>query len=149
MYNYSTTTKARINSYTVHNYYFFRFQKFVTITIKFGNTYQYQLQQVFETLFKVNIGQKLIFFGAFSIILIKQCLVEPLDPLYGGGIIVNPEFNHNTEGWKAFGEGRIEVRRTSKHGNKFIVAHNRTHPLDSFSQMVQVEEGKIYSFSGN
>ncbi|XP_068323154.1 endo-1,4-beta-xylanase 5-like [Pyrus communis] len=78
-----------------------------------------------------------------------KCLVEPLGPLHGGGIMVNPEFNHNTEGWKAFGEGRIEVRRTSKHGNRFIVAHNRTHPLDSFSQMVQVEEGKIYSFSAS
>ncbi|XP_050366881.1 endo-1,4-beta-xylanase 5-like [Argentina anserina] len=75
-----------------------------------------------------------------------QCLVEPLESLYGGGIIVNPEFNNNTEGWEVFGQGKIE-RRLSKKGNRFLVAHSRRNPLDSFAQKVQVEEGKIYSFS--
>ena len=77
----------------------------------------------------------------------KQCLRKPQGALYGGGIIVNPEFNHNIQGWMVFGKGKIE-ERLSKEGNKFIVAHSRTHPLDSFSQQVQVEQGKIYSFSG-
>lgn len=92
-------------------------------------------------------SQKLISTVPFSLILIKQCLGNPFEALYGGGIVVNPEFNYNIEGWKAFGEGEIE-ERLSKEGNRFIVAHSRKHPSDSFSQKVQVEEGKIYSFSG-
>ncbi|EXC41981.1 putative endo-1,4-beta-xylanase C [Morus notabilis] len=79
-------------------------------------------------------------------ILTKQCLREPQAAFYGGGIIVNPEFDHGIEGWKVFGQGKIEGR-LAKEGNRFIVAHNRTHPLDSFSQKVQVDQGKIYSFS--
>ena len=79
----------------------------------------------------------------------KQCLVKPgVGALYGGGIIVNPEFNDNIEGWSVFGNGKLEAR-VSKDGNRFIVAHNRTQPFDSFSQKVQVEQGNIYSFSGN
>ncbi|KAB2636042.1 hypothetical protein D8674_026576 [Pyrus ussuriensis x Pyrus communis] len=77
-----------------------------------------------------------------------KCLVEPLDALYGGGIIVNPEFNYNIERWEAFGQGKIE-ERISKKGNRFMVAHSRKHPLDSFSQKVCVEKGKIYSFSAS
>lgn len=60
---------------------------------------------------------------------------------------MNPEFDHNIEGWKVFGHGKVD-ERISKEGNKFIVAHSRTHPLDSFSQKVQVQEGTVYSFSG-
>ncbi|KAF4382329.1 hypothetical protein G4B88_011281 [Cannabis sativa] len=76
-----------------------------------------------------------------------KCLKEPQKALYGGGVIVNPEFNHNnSQGWVMFGKGKIE-QRLSKEGNKFIVAHNPTHPLHSFSHQVQVENGKIYSFS--
>ena len=81
------------------------------------------------------------------IILVQQCLKEPLEALYGGGIIVNPKLNHNIKGWKAFGQGHIE-ERISKDGNRFIVAHSRKYASDSFSQKVQVEQGKIYSFSG-
>jgi hypothetical protein len=80
--------------------------------------------------------------------LIKQCLAEPQRAQYGGGIIVNPEFNQSAEGWKAYGQGEIE-ERISKAGNSFIVVHSRTHPLDSLSQKVQLEKGKLYSFSGN
>jgi len=81
-------------------------------------------------------------------ILIKQCLVEPQRAQYGGGMIVNPEFNHSLEGWTVFGQGEIE-ERISKAGNSFIVVHSRTHPLDSLSQKVLLEKGKLYSFSGN
>ena len=84
----------------------------------------------------------------FAKILIKQCLVEAQRAQYGGGIIVNPEFNHSLEGWTMFGQGEIE-ERISKAGNCFIVVHSRTHPLDSLSQKVQLEKGKLYSFSGN
>ncbi|BFG42073.1 hypothetical protein CerSpe_283470 [Prunus speciosa] len=78
----------------------------------------------------------------------RQCLGVPLEALYGGGIVVNPEFNYNIEGWKAFGDSKIE-ERISKEGNRFIVARSRKHPSDSLSQKVQVEEGKIYSFSAS
>lgn len=79
----------------------------------------------------------------------QECLVEPLGVLYGGGIKVNSEFNHNIEGWVLFGQGKSKNEYRSKEKNRFIVAHSRKNPSDSFSQNVQVEEGKIYSFSGN
>lgn len=78
---------------------------------------------------------------------INQCLAEPRRAHYGGGLTVNPEFNRGTEGWTAFGQAAIR-EATSKEGNKYIVAHSRTNPLDSFSQKVQLEKGKLYSFSG-
>ncbi|KAJ1397290.1 Galactose-binding-like domain superfamily [Sesbania bispinosa] len=62
-----------------------------------------------------------------------ECMVEPQRAQYGGGIIVNPGFDHSIEGWTVFGKGAIE-ERLSDEGNRFIVARNRTQPLDSFSQ---------------
>ncbi|XP_040861891.1 endo-1,4-beta-xylanase 5-like [Glycine max] len=35
----------------------------------------------------------------------------------------------------------------SKEGNRFIVANNRTQPLDSFSQKVQLKNGTLYTCS--
>ncbi|GAV65131.1 Glyco_hydro_10 domain-containing protein, partial [Cephalotus follicularis] len=75
-----------------------------------------------------------------------KCLAEPRRAHYGGGIIVNPELDHGIQGWNVFGHGAIRGD-ISKEGNGFIVAHNRTHPWDSMSQKVQIEEGKLYSFS--
>lgn len=78
----------------------------------------------------------------------KQCLIEPQMAQYRGGIIVNPGFDHNINGWKVFGNGTIE-ERIYNNGNRFIVASKRTQPLDSFSQKVQLKKGMIYTFSGN
>lgn len=75
-------------------------------------------------------------------------MAETPSAQYGGGIIVNPGFDHNIEGWTVFGKGAIE-ERVSNGGNIFIVALNRTQPLDSFSQKVQLKKGMLYSFSGN
>ncbi|XP_041010625.1 endo-1,4-beta-xylanase 5-like [Juglans microcarpa x Juglans regia] len=77
-----------------------------------------------------------------------ECLGEPQRAQYGGGIIVNPDFNHSLEaGWStAIGQGNIE-ERISEAGNRFIVVHNRTNQLDSLFQKVQLEEGNLYSFS--
>ncbi|AES62756.2 glycosyl hydrolase family 10 protein [Medicago truncatula] len=75
-----------------------------------------------------------------------QCVTEPKRAQYGGGITVNPGFDHNINGWKVFGNGTIE-ERVSNNGNRFIVASNRTQPLDSFSQKVQLKKGMIYTFS--
>ncbi|XP_057427478.1 endo-1,4-beta-xylanase 5-like [Lotus japonicus] len=75
-----------------------------------------------------------------------ECLAEPHREHYGGGIIVNPGFDHNLEGWTVFGNGAIEERR-SNEGNAFIVARNRTQPLDSFSQKIQLKKGMLYTFS--
>ncbi|XP_030550382.1 endo-1,4-beta-xylanase 5-like isoform X2 [Rhodamnia argentea] len=66
--------------------------------------------------------------------------------MYQGGIIVNPEFSHGTAGWTVFGKGAIE-ERTSRTKNRFMVAHHRKCPLDSFSQKVRLEKGKFYAFS--
>ncbi|KAK4788408.1 hypothetical protein SAY86_019727 [Trapa natans] len=75
-----------------------------------------------------------------------QCLEEPWKPLYGGGIISNPDFNLGISGWSTFGHGTIQPR-LSKRGNKFITARSRAHPRDSFSQKVQIIEGNLYAFS--
>ncbi|XP_045786649.1 endo-1,4-beta-xylanase 5-like [Trifolium pratense] len=76
-----------------------------------------------------------------------ECLKEPRRAQYGGGIIVNPDFDHNTKGWSVYGNGTIKVR-TSNDGNNFIVASNRTQSLDSFSQKVQLKKGMMYTVSG-
>lgn len=75
-------------------------------------------------------------------------MAEPKIAQYGGGIILNPGFDHSIEGWTVFGKGAIK-ERVSNEGNIFIVAHNRTQPLDSFSQKVQLKKGMLYTFSGN
>lgn len=75
-------------------------------------------------------------------------MAEPNRAQYGGGIIVNPGFDHNIKGWTVFGNGTIE-ERISNEGNRFIVARNRTQTLDGFSQKVQLKKGMIYMFSGN
>ncbi|KAG4392580.1 hypothetical protein AAZX31_04G155600 [Glycine max] len=58
----------------------------------------------------------------------------------------HPGFDHNIEGWTVFGKGAIK-ERISNASSRFIVAHNRTHPLDSFSQKVQLKKGMLYTFS--
>ncbi|XP_038681222.1 endo-1,4-beta-xylanase 5-like isoform X2 [Tripterygium wilfordii] len=75
-----------------------------------------------------------------------QCVVQPGRTHYGGGIIVNPEFNHGIEGWTTFGQGVIK-EGMSEEGNRFVVAHRRTRSLDGISQKVVLEEGMLYSFS--
>jgi hypothetical protein len=75
-------------------------------------------------------------------------VAEPQRAQYGGGIIVNPGFEHSIKGWTLFGNGTIE-ERISNGENRFIVAGNRTQPLDGFSQKVQLKKGMIYTFSGN
>ncbi|CAJ2630413.1 unnamed protein product [Trifolium pratense] len=75
-----------------------------------------------------------------------ECVAEPQRAQYGGGIIVNPGFEHSIKGWSVFGNGTIE-ERISNGGNRFVVASNRTQALDSFSQKVQLKKGMIYIFS--
>ncbi|RWR82468.1 Glycoside hydrolase [Cinnamomum micranthum f. kanehirae] len=75
-----------------------------------------------------------------------QCLAEPLKPQYGGGILLNSEFNNGLRGWSKFGPGKIE-QRVSKGGNKFIVAHSRKEPYDSFSQKLYMKKELLYTFS--
>lgn len=79
---------------------------------------------------------------------ILKCLDEVWKVQYGGGIIQNPEFDNGVEGWAVYGQGQIE-EKTTKNGNKFIAAHNRTQTSDSLSQRVQLQKGKLYAFSGN
>ncbi|KAF3435563.1 hypothetical protein FNV43_RR22652 [Rhamnella rubrinervis] len=100
-----------------------------------------------ENLNKTNVEHGVHGFSYYDYYATTECLLKPgVGALYGGGIIVNPEFKDNIEGWSVFGNGKLE-EGISKEGNRFIVAHNRTQPLDSFSQQVQIEKGKLYSFS--
>ncbi|XP_058068723.1 endo-1,4-beta-xylanase 5-like [Magnolia sinica] len=75
-----------------------------------------------------------------------ECLEEPLKPQYGGGVLINPEFNHGLNGWSRFGFAKIE-ERVSKGGNKFIVAHSRNQSYDSFSQKLYLHKDKLYTLS--
>lgn len=81
---------------------------------------------------------------------------EALQPQYGGGMIVIPEFNENgsggstsVPGWSATsGKGKnnngVEIR-TTKGGNKFAVSHN---PPYHISQNLNLETTMLYTFSG-
>ncbi|KAK9941869.1 hypothetical protein M0R45_007562 [Rubus argutus] len=74
-----------------------------------------------------------------------ECLANPLRPQYGGGIMVNPEFNDGLKGWSSFGNAVIQHRESE--GNSFIVAHSRKQPYDSVFQKVHLESDKLYTFS--
>ncbi|KAG8380691.1 hypothetical protein BUALT_Bualt06G0042300 [Buddleja alternifolia] len=74
-----------------------------------------------------------------------ECLVKPLGPQYGGGIVVNPELKQGLKGWTKVGHAKIE-HRTSNDGNNYIVASvygNRTSTLQNF----HLEADKLYAFS--
>ncbi|KAJ6692387.1 GLYCOSYL HYDROLASE [Salix purpurea] len=75
-----------------------------------------------------------------------ECLIEPQRAQYEGGIISNPDFTHGIQGWTVFGQGAVK-EGISNDGNRYIVAHSRSQPLDSISQEVRLEKGKLYSFS--
>ncbi|KAL1296137.1 hypothetical protein AAHE18_19G261700 [Arachis hypogaea] len=74
------------------------------------------------------------------------CVAETPRAQYGGGIIINPGFDHSIDGWTVFENGSIE-ERISNAGNRFIVVGNRTQPSDSFSQKVQLKKGMLYNFT--
>jgi hypothetical protein len=73
-------------------------------------------------------------------------LAEPLKPLYGGGILVNPDFNKDLDGWTSF--ANTVMHKVSKSGNKYGVAVDSSKPHHSISQKVQLEKDKLYSLSG-
>ncbi|XLR02051.1 hypothetical protein S83_068249 [Arachis hypogaea] len=75
-----------------------------------------------------------------------ECVAETPRAQYGGGIIINPGFDHSIDGWTVFENGSIE-ERISNAGNRFIVVGNRTQPSDSFSQKVQLKKGMLYNFT--
>ncbi|KAL5855320.1 hypothetical protein ACOSQ4_005122 [Xanthoceras sorbifolium] len=74
-----------------------------------------------------------------------ECLANPHKPQYGGGIIINPEFNHGLNGWSRFGDGKIDHRESG--GNKFLVVHSRSQPFDSISQKLYLRKNMLYTFS--
>ncbi|CAN1141521.1 Endo-1,4-beta-xylanase 5, partial [Linum perenne] len=75
-----------------------------------------------------------------------ECLEIPHRPQYNGGIIRNPDLNHGLVGWSKFGSPQLQTR-VSSNNNTFIVAHSRSHPTDSVSQMVYLQNDLLYTFS--
>ncbi|KAJ4796310.1 hypothetical protein LUZ62_047556 [Rhynchospora pubera] len=73
-----------------------------------------------------------------------ECLAQPLKPQYGGGMIVNPQFDKDLDGWVSFGK---DIHRVSKSGNKYAVALDKSTPHHSISQKVKLEKDKMYTFS--
>jgi hypothetical protein len=73
-------------------------------------------------------------------------LATPHKPQYNGGIIQNPEFNDGLQGWKPFGEAKIELRESL--GNKYVVAYSRSQSYDSVSQKISLKKGMYYTLSG-
>ncbi|XP_062210256.1 endo-1,4-beta-xylanase 5-like [Phragmites australis] len=76
----------------------------------------------------------------------SECLPEPLEPHYGGGIIRNADFSTGLQGWSAFGYG-IVSEGASAAGNRFAVARNRTRPYQSVSQKVYLQNDTHYTLS--
>jgi hypothetical protein len=77
-----------------------------------------------------------------------QCLAEPLEPHYGGGVIVNPDFNSGLQGWSSFGYGRVAEGASVATGNRYAAAVNRTRPYHSVSQKVYLQNDTHYTLSG-
>ena len=75
-----------------------------------------------------------------------ECLEKPLRPLYGGGMILNPDLNDGLKGWFVSGGAKIE-KRVLGGDNEFIVAHSRSQKNDSVSQKLYMKEDKLYTFS--
>ncbi|KAI3496815.1 hypothetical protein L1887_39192 [Cichorium endivia] len=76
----------------------------------------------------------------------SDCLENPMNPQYNGGIVVNPELKEGLKGWTSFGNAKLQVRR-SETGNEFIVASHRNRSFDSVSQDFFMEHEKLYTFS--
>ncbi|CAD6202520.1 unnamed protein product [Miscanthus lutarioriparius] len=75
-----------------------------------------------------------------------ECLPEPLEPQYGGGILRNADFSSGLRGWSTFGYGSI-AESTSAAGNGFAVALNRTRAYQSVSQKVYLQGDTHYTLS--
>ncbi|XP_047971979.1 endo-1,4-beta-xylanase 5-like [Salvia hispanica] len=71
---------------------------------------------------------------------ILECVAKPGAPLYKGGIVKNPKFNEELNGWIAGGEAKIESAK-SVDGNRYAVVSNGVY------QSFNVEKGKLYSVS--
>ncbi|CAM0871685.1 unnamed protein product [Alopecurus aequalis] len=76
-----------------------------------------------------------------------ECLAEPLEPHYGGGVIVNPDFNAGLEGWSSFGYGTVAEGSSVATGNRYAAATNRTRPYHSVSQKVYLQNDTHYTLS--
>lgn len=77
----------------------------------------------------------------------SECLAEPLEPHYGGGLIVNPDFNAGLQGWSVFGYGSVGEATSAATGNRYAVARNRTRPYQSVSQKVYLQNDTHYTLS--
>ncbi|TKV97611.1 hypothetical protein SEVIR_9G505900v4 [Setaria viridis] len=75
-----------------------------------------------------------------------ECLPEPLEPQYGGGIVRNADFNAGLRGWSPFGYSSIAESKSAA-GNGFAVALNRTRPYQSVSQKVYLQGDTHYTLS--
>ncbi|KAL6867648.1 hypothetical protein ACP4OV_015672 [Aristida adscensionis] len=76
----------------------------------------------------------------------SECLPEPMETHYGGGIIQNADFSAGLRGWSPFGYGSV-AEGTSPAGNRFAVALNRTRPYQSVSQKVHLQNDTHYTLS--
>ncbi|XP_022762139.1 uncharacterized protein LOC111308053 [Durio zibethinus] len=115
-------------------------------SIEGSNVNVHALLLLLTTLFRREQVMNYDQYSLVTEICIKQCLAAPRRAQYGGGIVVYPEFNQGAKAWTFSGEGAIR-EGVSADGNRFIVVQNRTDPLYSFSQAVQLENGNFYTFS--
>jgi GH35 family endo-1,4-beta-xylanase len=75
-----------------------------------------------------------------------ECQKQPPPSSYGGGIVVNPEFNSSLDGWSPFGGSKLEIR-LDEDGNEYLVASGRQNSYDSPSQKINLTQGMMYSLS--
>lgn len=107
-----------------------------TATIEVTLSFKQLLIWMQNVLYKKKIQSFFFFLGSIQL----DCFANPCKPQYGGGIIINPEFNHGQKGWTAFGN-----KRWNKGGHNFIVARCRNQPHDSVSQKLYLHKDKLYT----
>lgn len=76
-----------------------------------------------------------------------ECLAEPPEPQYGGGIVRNAGFSAGLLGWSPFGYSSVAEATSVTTGNSYAVARNRTKPYQSVSQKVYLQNDTHYTLS--
>eukprot|EP01018_Ginkgo_biloba_P014946 Gb_02219 [translate_table: standard] len=83
--------------------------------------------------------------GSYDSFASIECVAQPPDSLYGGGVLVNPELADGLNGWSPYGGGKLELR--SSDGNNFVVATGRKNSYDSASQKLNLTQGFMYTLA--
>ncbi|KAL5224635.1 hypothetical protein ABZP36_011274 [Zizania latifolia] len=80
------------------------------------------------------------------LVVVLQCLSNPMSPLYSGGVIQNSEFNNGLTNWSVPWDVQATVS-SSPSGNKFAEARTAGRPSQTVHQTVQMQANTHYSLA--